>query len=114
MEEAEEVKKTQVEVGKHRKENELNDGVVEVIEGWLDDLNRIIQFYTNKSNGKKINHIYLYGGTSKLKGIDEYIALKTGIETTKIITVNNIEFDRNINTTTIEEYVNALGALIRL
>jgi len=59
MEEAEEVKKTQVEVGKHRKENELNDGVVEVIEGWLDDLNRIIQFYTNKSNGKKINHIYL-------------------------------------------------------
>ncbi|WP_346929779.1 pilus assembly protein PilM [Clostridium sp.] len=114
MEEAEEVKKTQVEVGKHRKENELNDGVVEVIEGWLDDLNRIIQFYTNKSNGKKINHIYLYGGTSKLKGIDEYIALKTGIETTKIITVNNIEFDKKINTTTIEEYVNALGALIRL
>jgi type IV pilus assembly protein PilM len=114
MDEAEEIKKTQVHVGKHRKENELNDGVVEVIEQWLDDLNRIIQFYTNKSNGKKINHIYLYGGTSKLKGIDEYIALKTQIETTKIITANNIEFDKKINTTTIEEYVNALGALIRL
>ena len=114
MDEAEEIKKTQVHVGKRRKENELNDGVVEVIEQWLDDLNRIIQFYTNKSNGKKINHIYLYGGTSKLKGIDEYIALKTQIETTKIITANNIEFDKKINTTTIEEYVNALGALIRL
>ncbi len=114
MEEAEEIKKAQVEVGKHRKENQLNDGVVEVIEGWLEDLNRIIQFYTNKSNGKKINHIYLYGGTSKLRGIDEYIALKTGIETTKIITANNIEFSKNVNTTTIEEYVNALGALVRL
>jgi len=114
MEEAEEIKKTQVEVGKHRKENQLNDGVVEVIEGWLEDLNRIIQFYTNKSNGKKISHIYLYGGTSKLRGIDEYIALKTGIDTTKIITANNIEFSKNINTTTIEEYVNALGALVRL
>lgn len=114
MEEAEEIKKTQVEVGKHRKENQLNDGVVEVIEGWLEDLNRIIQFYTNKSNGKKINHIYLYGGTSKLRGIDEYIALKTGIDTTKIITANNIEFSKNVNTTTIEEYVNALGALVRL
>ncbi|WP_346884935.1 pilus assembly protein PilM [Clostridium sp. UBA4395] len=114
MEEAEEIKKTQVEVGKHRKENQLNDGVVEVIEGWLEDLNRIIQFYTNKSNGKKISHIYLYGGTSKLRGIDEYIALKTGIETTKIITANNIEFSKNVNTTTIEEYVNALGALVRL
>jgi type IV pilus assembly protein PilM len=114
MDEAEEIKKTQVHVGKHRKENELNDGVVEVIEQWLDDLNRIIQFYTNKSNGKKINHIYLYGGTSKLKGIDEYIALKTQIDTTKIITANNIEFDKKIDTTTIEEYVNALGALIRL
>jgi len=114
MEEAEEIKKAQVEVGKHRKENQLNDGVVEVIEGWLEDLNRIIQFYTNKSNGKKISHIYLYGGTSKLRGIDEYIALKTGIDTTKIITANNIEFSKNINTTTIEEYVNALGALVRL
>lgn len=114
MEEAEEIKKTQVEVGKYRKENPLNDGVVEVIEGWLEDLNRIIQFYTNKSNGKKISHIYLYGGTSKLRGIDEYIALKTGIETTKIITANNIEFSKNVNTTTIEEYVNALGALVRL
>ncbi len=114
MEEAEEIKKTQVEVGKHRKENQLNDGVVEVIEGWLEDLNRIIQFYTNKSNGKKINHIYLYGGTSKLRGIDEYIALKTGIDTTKIITANNIEFSKNVSTTTIEEYVNALGALVRL
>jgi len=114
MEEAEEIKKTQVEVGKHRKENQLNDGVVEVIEGWLEDLNRIIQFYTNKSNGKKISHIYLYGGTSKLRGIDEYIALKTGIDTTKIITANNIEFSKNVNTTTIEEYVNALGALVRL
>lgn len=114
MEEAEEIKKTQVEVGKHRKEDQLNDGVVEVIEGWLEDLNRIIQFYTNKSNGKKINHIYIYGGTSKLRGIDEYIALKTGIETTKIITANNIEFNKSIDTTTIEEYVNALGALVRL
>ncbi len=114
MEEAEEIKKAQVEVGKHRKENQLNDGVVEVIEGWLEDLNRIIQFYTNKSNGKKISHIYLYGGTSKLRGIDEYITLKTGIETTKIITANNIEFSKNVNTTTIEEYVNALGALVRL
>lgn len=114
MEEAEEIKKTQVEVGKHRKENPLNDGVVEVIEGWLEDLNRIIQFYTNKSNGKKISHIYLYGGTSKLRGIDEYVSLKTGIETTKIITANNIEFSKNVNTTTIEEYVNALGALVRL
>ncbi len=114
MEEAEEIKKIQVEVGKHRKENQLNDGVVEVIEGWLEDLNRIIQFYTNKSNGKKISHIYLYGGTSKLRGIDEYVSLKTGIETTKIITANNIEFSKNVNTTTIEEYVNALGALVRL
>lgn len=114
MEEAEEIKKTQVEVGKHRKENQLNDGVVEVIEGWLEDLNRIIQFYTNKSNGKKISHIYLYGGTSKLRGIDEYVSLKTGIETTKIITANNIEFSKNVNTKTIEEYVNALGALVRL
>jgi len=114
MEEAEEIKKTQVEVGKHRKENQLNDGVVEVIEGWLEDVNRIIQFYTNKSNGKKISHIYLYGGTSKLRGIDEYISLKTGIETTKIITANNIEFSKNVNTKTIEEYVNALGALVRL
>lgn len=112
--EAEEIKKNEVEVGNHRKVNEINNGVVEILEQWLDDLNRIIQFYTNKSNGKKINHIYLYGGTSRLRGIDECIASKTQIDTTKIITANNIEFDKKIDTTTIEEYVNAIGALIRL
>ncbi len=112
--EAEEIKKNEVDVSLNREENGLNEGVVEIIEEWVSNLTRIIQFYTNKSAGQKVKHIYLYGGTSKLKGIDQYIAIRTEIDAIKIRTVDNIEFDKNLNTTTIEEYINALGAFIRL
>ncbi|MEG1255828.1 MAG: pilus assembly protein PilM [Clostridium sp.] len=114
FEEAEKIKTTQIDLGINRIEDDLNNGVVDIIDDWLADLNRIIQFYTNKSNGKKITHIYLHGGTSKLKGLDEYIAFRTEIDATKIITVDNIEFNKSSNTKTIEEYINAIGALIRL
>ncbi|MEG2288732.1 MAG: pilus assembly protein PilM [Clostridium sp.] len=114
IEDAEKIKATKVDVGINRTENELNNGVADIIDDWLADLNRIIQFYTNKSNGKKIKHIYLYGGTSKLKGIDEHIAFRTEIDAIKIRTIDNIEFSNSANTRTVEEYINALGALIRL
>ncbi|MEG0307762.1 MAG: pilus assembly protein PilM [Clostridium sp.] len=114
IEDAEKIKATKVDVGINRPGNELNNGVADIIDDWLADLNRIIQFYTNKSNGKKIKHIYLYGGTSKLKGIDEHIAFRTEIDAIKIRTIDNIEFNNSANTRTVEEYINALGALIRL
>lgn len=114
MIEAEKVKKEQVKLGRQRENNELNDGVIIIVENWVTDISRIINFYANKGSGKQIKHIYLYGGTAKLNGLDDYIENRLKIETTNIVTIDNVEFDKNIGTSTVEEYVNALGALIRL
>jgi len=114
MEAAEQIKIEQVEIGRKRETNEVTDGVIRIVDEWIDDLNRIIQFYANKSNGKEISHIYLYGGMSKLKGLDDHMESRLRIETSNVLTVDNVEFDKGLKTSTVEEYINAIGALIRL
>lgn len=114
MEAAEKLKTEQVQLGRQREISELNDGVIRVVDNWITDLARIINFYANKGSGKQIKHVYLYGGTAKLKGLDDYIESRLKIETTNILTIDNLEFDKSIGTSTVEEYINAIGALIRL
>lgn len=114
IEAGEEIKIEKVNIGSNRETNEINEGVIKIVDDWIDDLNRIIHFYANKGNGKQIGHIYLFGGTSRLKGLDEYMESRLRIETSKVITVDNVEFDKGLKTSTVEEYINAMGALIRL
>lgn len=114
LEAAEKLKMEQVDVGRRREKNELNDGVTSIVDEWASDINRIIQFYANKSNDKQINHVYLYGGTSKLKGLDDYVENRLRILTANILTIDNLEFDKDLKVTTVEDYINAIGALIRL
>lgn len=114
MEAAEHLKMEQVYIGRKRDTDEITEGVVKIVDDWLDDLNRIIQFYANKGNGKQINHIYLYGGGSKLKGLDDHMKNVLRIEVSNILTIDNVEFDKGLKISTVEEYINAIGALIRL
>lgn len=114
LEAAEKLKIEQVDVGRKREFNEINDGVALIVDDWASDINRIVQFYANKGSGKQIDYIYLYGGTSKLKGLDDYVENRLRIPTANILTVDNLEFDKDLKITTVEEYINAIGALIRL
>lgn len=114
LEAAEKLKMDQVDVGRKRELNEINDGVASIVDDWASDINRIVQFYANKSSDKQIDHVYLYGGASKLRGIDDCIENRLRIPTANIVTVDNLEFDKDLKITTVEEYINAIGALIRL
>lgn len=114
IEAAEQLKIEQVNIGENRENDELTEGIVRIVDEWIDNLNRIIQFYANRSNGKKVDRIYLYGGTSMITGLSEHMKARLGIDTHNILTVSNLEFDKGLKTSTVEEYVNALGALIRL
>lgn len=112
-EEAERIKVKSLDMEKNE-ESKLFNGVIRIVDDWIDNVNRIIQFYASKTSGKNIEHIYLYGGSSKIKGIAEYFQSRIGIATTNILTVDNLEFADNTKVATVEEYINALGALIRL
>lgn len=63
---------------------------------------------------KRIDKIYIYGGTSKLKGLKEYIKNRLNIEVVKIETVNNIEISKSAVINNLDQYLNAIGALLRL
>lgn len=114
LEDAEKLKIEKIDISTKEENNSLTDGVVRIVDDWINDINRIIQFYANKGSGKYINHIYLYGGASKLKGLDDYIEKRLRIPTANIFTVDNLEFDKGLAVSTVEEYINAIGALIRL
>ncbi|MEG0773380.1 pilus assembly protein PilM [Clostridium sp.] len=77
----------------------------------VEDITRIFQYYRNKSNGKIVQRVYLYGGGSNMKGIEEFFQKYLQIPVTKINWMNNIKLD---STHDLSMYLNAIGALIRL
>lgn len=80
----------------------------------LDELDRILRFYNNKSE-IKVSKIYIYGGMASLKGLNTYMKDKFSIPVIKIEEVRNIEYGpyENIDDN-IYQYINAIGAIIRL
>ncbi|SHJ71381.1 type IV pilus assembly protein PilM [Clostridium cavendishii DSM 21758] len=114
LEEAENKKKSEVDLGSFDLNNELNEVVKETVNEWIEELRRIIQFYANKNIGNKVSKVYLYGGTSNLNGLEQYMEKKLGIAVSKISSIDNIDIDKKIKVDNIEDYLNAFGALIRL
>ena len=100
----------------HIKEDDIvNLTIKDIIDSILDDIERIIQFYKNKSSSGELDKIYIYGGTSNLVGMDKYIGNKFNIPTEKISNLINIDFITNeLKETSMEQYLNAIGSIIRL
>lgn len=110
MEEAEKRKIEQCNFGY----DEINSVIRSVVDEWVEELNRIIQFYKNKKVGNKLDKIYIYGGSSNLSGISEYLSSKLGLKVEKIENSGNIEFRNAAVTNDLNRYLNAIGAIIRL
>ncbi|NFN19133.1 pilus assembly protein PilM [Clostridium botulinum] len=100
------------------KEEELefqNQIIIDTLDEWIDKIEKIIQFYKSKNFDDDINKIFIYGRTSRIKNLEQYITSKIGIETIKIrnipeiINNSNIEVDENI-----DNFINVIGSLIRL
>lgn len=80
----------------------------------LDELDRILRFYNNKSE-IKLGKIYIYGGISNLKGLNIYMEEKFNIPVIKFEEVKSLDYRsvENIDDN-IHQYLNAIGAIIRL
>lgn len=94
-------------------EQQLYESVKEQLDQWINDINRIIQFYKNKNVGNRVDKIYLYGGASRIKGIDAYFASKLNISTFKITEICGIECKDEEILNDLDIYINAIGSLIR-
>ncbi|CDM67704.1 type IV pilus assembly protein PilM [Clostridium bornimense] len=89
--------------------------VRDIIEKWTSEIDRIFKFYKSKDIGNKIDRIFIYGGISKTKGIESYLSGRFTTKVRRIKELSNVYFEDNRDgEASIEKYVNAIGALIRL
>ena len=65
------------------------------MDGVLQDVSRITEFFNSNNPSKKVNKIYIIGPTCKLKGIEEYISKKMNIEAKALKFLTKVEFDKN-------------------
>lgn len=99
---------------RNSEEDILNLTIRKSVDDILEELERILQFYSNKSN-TTIDKIYIYGGTSNLKNIEQYIKNKLNIAVDNIEDIPNIDFtSKDVINENLGQYLNAISAIIRL
>lgn len=94
-------------------EDNLNIAVKNSVDELLEEVERIIKFYNNKLS-EEINKIYIYGGTSKLNNLVAYINEKSEMNVEILDLSKDIKYSEDTEDEDIEEYLNAIGSIIRL
>lgn len=79
----------------------------------LYELERVLQFYRNKSVGNQIDHLFVLGGLSHLKGLESYMESRLHVSVSKIKAIDVMDSNERLNDEVIGDYANALGAMIR-
>lgn len=113
LEEAENEKKENCNL-MSREEGPLEHSVKEVVDMWFDEASRFMKYYKSKNSQSKIDKIYLCGGGANIKGLERYVSSKFDMRVKILQGNSNIEFKKNVEEVSISEYINAIGALIRL
>lgn len=86
--------------------------VRQIVDDWIDKIEKIIQFYKNKNMGNQLNNIIIFGGSSKLNGMEEYMTKRLGIKT-KTNGISKIAFKSNDDGKPIDDFINVIGSVIR-
>ena len=94
-----------------KKEDFDNSFIREILDELVVELERIFQFYKNKSQNN-INKIYIYGGVSCIDELDKYLEERFSIEVNKLVEFKNIKMKKDNEDISI--YLNAIGSIIRL
>lgn len=92
----------------------LNLTIREGVDELIEEIERILQFYGNKTIGSIIEKVLIYGGTSNIKGLDLYMAEKLNKNVVRVSELENVDIStKNTNDEPICEYLNAIGSIIR-
>ncbi|NRY54183.1 actin-related protein [Clostridium beijerinckii] len=63
--------------------------------------------------GNEVNKIIIFGGSSKIRGMGEYMTEKLGIKT-KINEITKIAFKSKDDGHPIDDFINVIGSVIRV
>lgn len=84
----------------------------QIVDEWIEKIEKIIQFYKNRNMENELNNIIIFGGSSKLNGMAEYMTQKLGIKT-KRKGISKITFRSHDDGKPIDDFINAIGSIIR-
>ncbi|GAA0179245.1 hypothetical protein SH2C18_21500 [Clostridium sediminicola] len=91
---------------------EINDSIKAEVDRWIKDIDRVIDYYMNQNKEKKLEHIYIHGGTANVKGLthymEQYLNVSVSIIELRNIKSSDLKFNKNY-----ERYINIIGATIR-
>lgn len=79
---------------------------------WISEIQKIFQYYISRTTGNRIEAIYLYGGSSQLRGLNKYFQHIFNIPTVYVEDIDIIKMATN-SSFNLRNYINALGGLIR-
>ena len=102
------------DINLYNDENTNNFAVREIVNEWIEKIEKIIQFYKNKSMGNNVDRIIIFGGSSKLSGLDKYFEERLQIKTERIGDISKVAFKMNSNNMSIDDFINVIGSVIRL
>ena len=91
----------------------LNIEIRYVIDEWIEKIEKIIQFYKNRNTENEVNKIIIFGGSSKINGMEEYMTEKLGIKT-KINGITKIAFKSKDDGKPVDDFINVIGSVIRI
>lgn len=91
----------------------FNDLIRTKLDVWMSEIQKVFQYYISRGTGNRIESIYIYGGSSKIKGLSRYIEHSLNIKTSKIENLSIIKESNNLIDFNQSDYINALGGLIR-
>lgn len=75
-----------------------------------EEIYKIMQFALAKYGNKPVTNIYLYGGNSRIAGLDQYLSTALEVTVDKVSSISNVEVGADVN---LADILIAAGALIR-
>lgn len=81
------------------------------VDDMMYELERVLQFYRNKSVGNKIDHLFILGGLSHLEGLPHYMSNKLNVPVSQLNGLKQVTFEKQADDA--YDYINAIGAMIR-
>lgn len=82
-----------------------------------DELMKMVQFQMMRNSSMPVGCVYIYGGFSVVKGLDQQLSQLLNCQVEVIRSLSKVKIDtgaRLLPNANIEKYINAIGALIRL
>jgi len=114
FEEAQRIKENEVDLSELIK-SQATESAVRVLDDIANEIQRVLRYFTSISTSGEVSLVYMYGGTSRIRGLGKYMENILGCEVIIIDTVNIMNFQQPLPLDCYpSDFFNSAGTLVQL